>query len=99
MSEGTAPTSASAALMRWAASLAALWLPRRLWAATARRHVPDDWMVDNDSGRLKRADELSEITDRYLYNPGHRPVIFSGKWRGMFGAIWQAVSGTPGRLG
>jgi Pentapeptide repeats (8 copies) len=34
------------------------------WPEGAR--VPDGWMVDSDSGRLKRADQLSEVTDHYL---------------------------------
>jgi len=39
-------------------------LSKLLWPEGMQ--VPDGWTVDKGSGRLKRADGLSEVTDDYL---------------------------------
>lgn len=50
--------------------------------------VPEGWMVDSESGRLKPAGQLSEVTVHYPDNPPAAlagmtvtsAVIFGGKW-------------------
>ena len=49
-----------------------------------RRPVPDGWMVDSDSGRLKRAGQLSEVI-------GPLPLITSGR-RDKRARTWPVTS-------
>jgi hypothetical protein len=45
--------------------LTAADLTRAMWPAA--EPVPEGWMIDGDSGRLKRAGRLSEVTAHYLW--------------------------------